>query len=496
MTDRPWTLAAGGSARMWASPAAAQAGDRLPVGPGRVSSPALSRPNGCGDGRAPHCPRKGGRLGIRFGTPNGAQRCGIAGCADHDAVELAASPGRSDCDSQIPFVDWLKAYKYEEETLHGTLHIQPLTRAIIPRVARLLEETFADSLGYRQMFRWWLRMQAENYLAICLDCLPAGVVLVATLIPNDDFREQHANDLGKGTVPATKMDSSKFQGFDSSQFKPDVNTSGGQQQGWSSPFVPFNMQPKGFWKANGKKKDKIFQGFRDDLDVLGEKDMLDSVQLRGAAYAQNGVEEWNEGVVSRAQKKSGTDALEDSLADIKSTDESFELVSEPSQLQTSASTDSIKAEAEAEAEEQGEAKREDSAVVVDGEPAKQPVSDQEEILLGTVEVSLDNSTRPFFWFLKPPEGSAFISNMAVDPSFRRQGHGTRLLKAVEHVARRCGNPCTCLHVRFEDTGAIALYQREGYYKEDEDNFLWSAAGFDRKALLRKDMAGSQAEGGM
>ena len=41
--------------------------------------------------------------------------------------------------------------------------------------------------------------------------------------------------------------------------------------------------------------------------------------------------------------------------------------------------------------------------------------------------------------------------------------------------------------RFEDVGAYALYQRAGYQKEDEHSFLWAAAGFDRKALMRKDL---------
>jgi len=62
-----------------------------------------------------------------------------------------------------------------------------------------------------------------------------------------------------------------------------------------------------------------------------------------------------------------------------------------------------------------------------------------------------------------PQG--FIAYMAVEPSARRDGIGTRLLSAAEDEARRRGLPYMGLMVTEDNAAARALYERAGYLTE-------------------------------
>ena len=55
--------------------------------------------------------------------------------------------------------------------------------------------------------------------------------------------------------------------------------------------------------------------------------------------------------------------------------------------------------------------------------------------MGTVELSLSASSRSVFLLINPPKDAAYVSNIAVAPEFRRQGHASRLLKAAEQIVR-------------------------------------------------------------
>lgn len=62
-----------------------------------------------------------------------------------------------------------------------------------------------------------------------------------------------------------------------------------------------------------------------------------------------------------------------------------------------------------------------------------------------------------------PQG--FIAYMAVEPSHRGQGIGSRLLAAAEDEARRRGLPYMGLMVTEDNAAARALYERAGYLTE-------------------------------
>ena len=62
-----------------------------------------------------------------------------------------------------------------------------------------------------------------------------------------------------------------------------------------------------------------------------------------------------------------------------------------------------------------------------------------------------------------PQG--FIAYMAVEPSHRGRGIGSRLLAAAEDEARRRGLPYMGLMVTEDNAAARALYERAGYVTE-------------------------------
>lgn len=60
---------------------------------------------------------------------------------------------------------------------------------------------------------------------------------------------------------------------------------------------------------------------------------------------------------------------------------------------------------------------------------------------------------------------AFVAYMAVEPSHRGNGIGSRLLAAAEDEARRRGLPYMGLMVTEDNAAARALYERAGYLTE-------------------------------
>jgi ribosomal-protein-alanine N-acetyltransferase len=86
--------------------------------------------------------------------------------------------------------------------------------------------------------------------------------------------------------------------------------------------------------------------------------------------------------------------------------------------------------------------------------------------------------------------SAHITNVAVDPGFRRQGIATRVLLALARDAIERGSPALTLEVRVGNDGARELYQRFGfapagmrkrYYEGTDDAIVMWAHGIGEPA---------------
>jgi ribosomal-protein-alanine N-acetyltransferase len=61
---------------------------------------------------------------------------------------------------------------------------------------------------------------------------------------------------------------------------------------------------------------------------------------------------------------------------------------------------------------------------------------------------------------RPSQALAWIATIGVDPHYQRRGIGRALLRACEEQIKL---PRVRLTVRVSNTGAISLYQREGYH---------------------------------
>lgn len=61
-----------------------------------------------------------------------------------------------------------------------------------------------------------------------------------------------------------------------------------------------------------------------------------------------------------------------------------------------------------------------------------------------------------------PEHSGYISSMAVDKRFRRQGIAKALLRGAEEIAREAGLQHLYLTALAQDDVAVNLYQNMGY----------------------------------
>ncbi|PNH12032.1 hypothetical protein TSOC_001094 [Tetrabaena socialis] len=110
-------------------------------------------------------------------------------------------------------------------------------------------------------------------------------------------------------------------------------------------------------------------------------------------------------------------------------------------------------------------------------------------LIGTAAVSLSPASQLMRRLPPanlPPPSAAYVSNMAVDPKFRRRGVARALLAACEEVARRAGSAEAWLHVREADAPARGLYDKEGYVVVSTDTWLDTMRyGMRARLLMRR-----------
>jgi len=112
---------------------------------------------------------------------------------------------------------------------------------------------------------------------------------------------------------------------------------------------------------------------------------------------------------------------------------------------------------------------------------------QNDVLVGTVEVSFSPSTRSTQLTLNPPPDLPYLCNMAVEASYRGQGYGSLLLDAAEDMVYETGYKSLFLHVRHVDSPALGLYRKSGFSEEGEDWPLIRLFGLDQRYLMKKSL---------
>eukprot|EP00890_Picochlorum_soloecismus_P002477 jgi/Picsp_1/322/NSC_00321-R1_protein len=112
---------------------------------------------------------------------------------------------------------------------------------------------------------------------------------------------------------------------------------------------------------------------------------------------------------------------------------------------------------------------------------------QNDVLVGTLEVSFSPSTRSTQLTLNPPPELPYLCNMAVEPTYRGQGYGSLLLDAAEDMVYETGYKSLFLHVRHVDAPALGLYRKSGFSEEGEDWPLIRLFGLDQRYLMKKSL---------
>ncbi|MBD1875347.1 GNAT family N-acetyltransferase [Nodosilinea sp. FACHB-131] len=100
-----------------------------------------------------------------------------------------------------------------------------------------------------------------------------------------------------------------------------------------------------------------------------------------------------------------------------------------------------------------------------------------ETIAGTVEASL---RQPWPW---QGDRHVYISNLAVDQTFRRQGIAIALLRSCEQVAQRWGIRELQLHVMEDNLAARALYRKAGFSVVQTEDSPASWLGLQARRLM-------------
>ncbi|MEM6448703.1 MAG: GNAT family N-acetyltransferase [Cyanobacteria bacterium P01_D01_bin.105] len=108
-----------------------------------------------------------------------------------------------------------------------------------------------------------------------------------------------------------------------------------------------------------------------------------------------------------------------------------------------------------------------------------PNSAQSDTVIGTAEMS----QRPCeTWQFFPPQ-RAYLSNLAISVSHRRQGAARQLMDTCEKIAGGWGFRHIYLHVMADNIAARALYAQAGYELREVSNPVLSAVGLSPQRLL-------------
>jgi GNAT superfamily N-acetyltransferase len=89
---------------------------------------------------------------------------------------------------------------------------------------------------------------------------------------------------------------------------------------------------------------------------------------------------------------------------------------------------------------------------------------------------------------KTPVKSAYLSSLAVDRKYRRNGIACELINEAETIAKQRGYRAVYLHVIDQNHPARKLYQKLNYLlTKSESNFATWLLGFPNRLLLHKNL---------
>lgn len=115
-------------------------------------------------------------------------------------------------------------------------------------------------------------------------------------------------------------------------------------------------------------------------------------------------------------------------------------------------------------------------------PAAEGSGDRTPAIAGTAEASL---RQPWPW---QGDRHVYVSNLAVEQGFRRQGVASALLQSCEHIAQRWQVDELRLHVMEDNRAAQALYRKAGFQTLQAEDTPASWFGLQaRRLLLRKHL---------
>ena len=99
-------------------------------------------------------------------------------------------------------------------------------------------------------------------------------------------------------------------------------------------------------------------------------------------------------------------------------------------------------------------------------------TERDEILLGSAECSFHEFFGTTLGLRRPRGSILYVTEVAVNPSARRQGVGAQLMDAVELLAREAQAETLYLHVDVLNRAAIGLYEKTGYRRVESDDSMY------------------------
>jgi GNAT superfamily N-acetyltransferase len=110
-----------------------------------------------------------------------------------------------------------------------------------------------------------------------------------------------------------------------------------------------------------------------------------------------------------------------------------------------------------------------------------PHAKKRDVVIGTAEVSFHEFEGTKLGMSRSSGSILYVTEVAVNHSYRRQGIAKLLMQAVDKIAALRKVETVYLHVDTENRGAIQLYTDAGYKILPKDNLLFSE--FTRKLNL-------------